>query len=109
MTMASLRAAGLPEPSIRVPLRTTRVFLPFALIALCLNLLAPVRAHRPASVARAMESKAIAEPCKGFRRGGAARRLRKTRRGHGAFVARGRRGAPGDNDRQNRAGRLSQP
>ena len=27
MTMASLRADGLPEPSIRVPLRTTRVFL----------------------------------------------------------------------------------
>jgi hypothetical protein len=25
--MASLRADGLPEPSIRVPLRTTRVFL----------------------------------------------------------------------------------
>jgi hypothetical protein len=25
MTTASLRAAGLPEPSIKVPLRTTRV------------------------------------------------------------------------------------
>src|SRR6202140_835939 len=27
MTMASLRADGFPEPSIRVPLRTTKVFL----------------------------------------------------------------------------------
>jgi hypothetical protein len=30
--MASLRAGGLPEPSIRVPLRTTWVFLFAALM-----------------------------------------------------------------------------
>jgi hypothetical protein len=32
MTMASLRDGALPEPSIRVPLRTTRVFLLAALM-----------------------------------------------------------------------------
>src|SRR6516225_7586745 len=39
MTMASLRAAGRPEPSIRVPLRTTRVFLLAALMMISLSLI----------------------------------------------------------------------
>src|SRR5580658_10417311 len=39
MTMASLRAEGLPEPSIKVPLRITRVFLAALIRLLPRNLL----------------------------------------------------------------------
>src|SRR5580698_5279817 len=39
MTMASLRADGLPEPSIRVPLRITRVLLAALIRLLLRNLL----------------------------------------------------------------------
>src|SRR5215470_17397593 len=59
MTMASLRAAALPEPSIRVPLRTTRVFLLAALM-----MILPV-ADRTTDVTskRAASSTAIGSSC----------------------------------------------